>query len=71
MDSPLPCRGRQRANRSGPGVWFSYEAQGWYSATMEGILRVTHCPYCGYPLPDLASAVLRALKDNPLADPLE
>ena len=62
-DNPLPCAGRVRARLSGPGVWFSYEARTWMSATPEGILAVTHCPYCGGPLPTMAESILRALAD--------
>jgi hypothetical protein len=33
------------------------------SATPEGIMAVTHCPYCGGPLPTMVESILRALGD--------
>jgi len=70
LDNPIPCAGRTRANAVGPGMWYSDVGQTWYSATPEGMLACTHCPYCGGVLPMMGSgeSTLRLI-DRALAEP--
>lgn len=73
--SPLMCAGR--GNATAPGVWLDHDTMTWYWSDGTGILQVTHCPFCGFPLPlmgvvdDTLRLFERALRDEPLADPEE
>ena len=71
--SPVMCSGRARLNATGPGIWYSYEMRTWLWVPegREGIVAVTHCPKCFRPLPRLLDSLLKALRDEPLANPDE
>lgn len=52
--------------RTGPGIWKA-EGRGWYWVH-DGRIEdgVTHCPFCGFPLPQTGQIVRRlAPKRNP------
>lgn len=63
---PTPCYGRAEARERGIGVWYADELRTWLWVPEDGeggIVAVTHCPYCGQPLPNAATLLWRALAD--------
>jgi len=57
------CRGRGAA--TSPGVWLDPDRLVWLWSDGLGIVEVTHCPFCLYPLPRVVDAVLRAVRGTP------
>ena len=73
-DNPLPCDGRKAAR---PGLWYSEDAKTWFWATLDFLIAVKWCPYCGGVLPMMGGkqateALLRkAIERETLGDPEE
>lgn len=75
-DSPVPCYGRRRERERGPGIWLDPDRYVWLWSPVkdgvpQGIVEVTHCPWCGGPLPNVAASILKAMQRDPLANPEE
>lgn len=62
---PTPCYGRAEARERGIGVWYADDVRAWLWVPDDRscVLAVTHCPYCGRPLPNASALLWRALAD--------
>ena len=67
-DSPVACQGRRAERDRGPGVWLDPDRLVWLWVPVVagepiGISEVTHCPWCGGPLPRVGHVIPRLLSD--------
>lgn len=62
-DSPIGCAARKRAMFEGR-VWYSWQGGAWFWLWDGVPTLVTHCIYCGNPLPQMGPIMKRVLRGD-------